>query len=193
MIQRSLVILKPDSVSRGIVGEILHRFERAGLKIIGAKLIRADLEVVKNHYSKDEKWHKMVGELSLGDCDNFGLGAKEIFGTTDAVEVGKIINEWLYDMLTNGPVFAFVLEGSLSVAKIRSLVGSTYPDKAPPGTIRGDFGLDSVFSSMKRKRAVLNLIHASGTPEEAIEEIKLWFKESELLSYTRTDEAIYSY
>ena len=193
MIQRSLVLLKPDAVQRGIAGEILHRFERAGLKIVGAKLITADKDVVKKHYKKDAEWHKMVGGFSLKDCDAHGLSATDLFGTVDAEEIGRIINGWLYDMFKIGPVFAFVFEGSGAVHKIRELVGSTYPDKAQPGTIRGDFGLDSVFSSMKRKRAVLNLIHASGTPEEAEDEIKMWFKEEELMDYKRIHEVLYSY
>lgn len=193
MIQRSLVLLKPDAVQKGIAGEILHRFERAGLKIIGAKLLEADEQVVKRHYKKDEAWHKKVGELNLKDCDEYGLDAMDTFGTADAVEIGRIVNGWLYDMFKMGPVFAFVLEGSRSVKKIRELVGPTYPDAAPPGTIRGDFGLDSAFSSMKRKRAVLNLIHASGTPEEAEDEIKMWFNDEELLKYKRVHDDLYSY
>jgi nucleoside-diphosphate kinase len=193
MIQRSLVLLKPDAVQRGIIGEILHRFERAGLKVIGAKLLEADEKVVKKHYKKDEKWHKKIGELNLQDCVAYDINPMDTFGTADAVEIGRVVNGWLYDMFKMGPVFAFVLEGPKAVKKIRDLVGPTYPDAAPAGTIRGDFGLDSALSSMKRKRAVLNLIHASGTPEEAEDEIKMWFDEQEILRYKRTDDDLYSY
>jgi nucleoside-diphosphate kinase len=156
-------------------------------------LLEAEQEVVKKHYQKDKAWHKKIGELNLQDCDAFGLSAEEIFGTEDAEEIGKMVNEWLYEMFDLGPVFAFVLEGPNAVSKIRDLVGTTYPDKAPPGTIRGDFGLDSALSSMKRKRAVLNLIHASGNPKEAKDEIKMWFDEDELLDYKRIHEDLYSY
>jgi nucleoside-diphosphate kinase len=193
MIQRSLVLLKPDAVQRGIAGEILARFERAGLKIVGAKLINVDKNVVKKHYKKDAEWHKMIGGYSLRDCEKYGISAMEHFGTENAEEIGKEINSWLYDMMSMGPVFAFVLKGPGAVSKIRKLVGNTYPDEAEPGTIRGDFGLDSVFSSMKRKRSVLNLIHASGTPEEAEDEIKMWFTNEELVDYKRSHEDIYSY
>lgn len=192
-IERSLVLIKPDAVRRGLIGEILHRFERAGLKIVGAKIIHADQSVAKKHYQKDEVWQQKVGEFTMKDCMAAGLDIEEFFGTVDATEIGKIVNEWLYEMFTFGPVFAFVMEGPDSVAKIRSLVGSTYPAFAPAGTIRGDFGMDSAIVSMKNKRAVLNLIHASGTPEEATEEIKLWFKEEELISYKTTQDEIYSY
>ncbi|MFC1621868.1 nucleoside-diphosphate kinase [Patescibacteria group bacterium] len=193
MIERSLVLLKPDAVQRGIAGEIISRFEKAGLKIIGAKLLRADSEVVRKHYKKDSKWHKKVGEFNLKDCKTFGLDAKDIFGTEDAEEIGKQVNEWLYKMFDLGPVMAFVFEGPNAVSKIRIIVGSTYPDTAPAGTIRGDFGLDSALTSMKRKRGVLNLIHASGETDEAEEEIKLWFKKDELLDYKRVHEDLYSY
>ena len=193
MIQRSLVLLKPDAVQRGIAGEILQRFERAGLKIIGAKLLEADEDVVKKHYKKDEAWHRKIGELNIKDCNVHDISVMEIFGTEDAEEIGKIVNGWLYDMFKIGPVFAFVLEGPNAVKKIRDLVGHTYPDAALPGTIRGDFGLDSAFTSMKRKRAVLNLIHASGTPEEAEEEINMWFDKKELLKYKRTNDDLYAY
>lgn len=193
MIQRSLVLLKPDAVQRGIAGEILTRFERAGLKIVGAKLINADMNIVEKHYKKDTEWHKMIGGYSLRDCEKYGFSAMEHFGTEDAEEIGKEVNEWLYDMIRMGPVFAFVLEGSGAVDKIRRLVGTTYPNEADPGTIRGDFGLDSVFSGMKRKRAVLNLIHASGTPEEAEDEISMWFENDELVDYKRTHEDLYDY
>lgn len=193
MVQRSLVLLKPDAVQRGIVGEILDRFEQTGLKIVGAKLLQADKDLAMKHYKKEEDWQRKVGELNVQDCEAFGLDIKDIFGTTDPVEIGKQVNEWLFNMFEVGPVFAFVFEGPNAVAKIRSIVGSTYPDTAPPGTIRGDYGLDSTLTSLEHKRAVFNLIHASGTPDEAEGEIKLWFKPEEILSYRRTHENLYSY
>jgi len=193
MIQRSLVLLKPDAVQRGIAGEILTRFERAGLKVVGAKLITADPNVVRKHYKKDAGWHKKVGELNIKDCEEYGLDIKKIFGTDEAEEIGRIVNGWLFAMFDIGPVFAFVLKGPNAVKKIRDLVGNTYPNMAQAGTIRGDFGLDSALTSMKRKRAVLNLIHASGTPEEAEDEIKMWFKDEELVNYKRSHEDLYSY
>ena len=191
--ERSLVLLKPDAVKRGLVGEILHRFERSGLKVVGAKILNADQDVAKKHYKKDEEWHKKIGELNIKDCNQFDLDIEEIFGTLDPLEIGVMVNDWLFEMFALGPVFAFVLEGPDCVAKIRSLVGPTYPIVAPPGTIRGDFGLDSAYVSMINKRALLNLIHASGTNDEAVEEIKLWFKEEELLSYKTSQDDFYSY
>lgn len=193
MIQRSLVLMKPDAVMRGVTGEIIARFERAGLKIVGSKLINAPRATAEKHYKKDEKWHRKVGEINVKDCENFGLDVVDIFGTADPVEIGRLVNTWLFNMFDFGPVFAFVFEGPNAVEKIRNLVGSTFPNTAPAGTIRGDFGLDSAFSSLKRKRATLNLIHATGEVQEAEDEINLWFKPDELVNYRRIHEDLYDY
>lgn len=193
MIQRSLVVMKPDAVQRGVVGEILHRYEKAGLKIVGAKLMNADKKLTEKHYKKDEAWHKKIGEFNIRDCEEYNIDITEVFGTKDPVEIGKMVNEWLFNIFSVGPVFAFVLEGPGAVKKIRNLTGPTYPESAPPGTIRGDYGLDSGLSSLKRKRAILNLVHTSGTVEEAEYEIDMWFDENELLDYARLDHSIYSY
>lgn len=187
------MLLKPDAVQRGITGEILDRFEQTGLKIVGAKLIKADKFLAEKHYKKDESWHRGVGEANIKDCAALGIDIGEFFGTTNPVEIGKTVNQWLFDMFEKGPVFAFVFEGPNAVAKIRSLVGSTYPNVAPPGTIRGDYGLDSAVTSLTKKRAVFNLIHASGTSDESEAEIALWFKPEEIISYRRVHEDLYNY
>lgn len=193
MIERSLVLMKPDAVARGIVGEILHRFERAGLKIVGAKLLLIDKTFGAKHYNHDEQWKIKVGQRNIEDCERLGLTVMECFGTTEPREIGVKVDERNAEFLAKGPVFALVLEGPNAVRKIRTLVGSTFPDAALPGTIRGDYGVDSAFSGMKRKRTTFNMIHASGEVEEAIEEIKLWFKPEELLDYKRVHEEFYSY
>lgn len=193
MIQRSLVLLKPDAVQRGIIGEILHRFERVGLKIIGAKFILPDQKLVEKHYKKDKAWKLKIGGINIKDCQKYGVDVLSQFGTNDPVKIGDIINTKVCEFLLSGPVLAVVFEGVNSVEKIRSLVGPTYPVSSPPGTIRGDFGLESPYTAMIRKRSVYNLIHASGTPEEAGEEISLWFKPEELFSYKRVHEDLYNY
>jgi nucleoside-diphosphate kinase len=192
-LERSLVLLKPDAVQRGITGEILDRIEQTGLKIVGAKLIKADPKVIREHYKKDAAWHKKIGEFNIKDCKNLDVDVKEVFGTEDTEQIGKIVNEWLFAYVEESPVFAFVFEGPNAVNKIRSLVGSTYPDTAPPGTIRGDYGLDSAVTSLIRKRSVYNLVHASGTIDEAAHEISLWFRPDELISYKRVHEDLYNY
>ncbi|HSX39017.1 MAG TPA: nucleoside-diphosphate kinase [Candidatus Saccharimonadales bacterium] len=193
MIEKSLVILKPDAVQRGIMGELLTRFERTGLKVVAAKMTLPDRALTEKHYLKDETWHRKVGENNLKDCEKFGVNPMDYYGVNDPVGVGKVINEWLFDALLVGPVLAFIIEGPQAVAKIRALVGTTYPDLAAPGTIRGDYSVDSAFASLVRKRSVFNLIHASGASDEAVEEIKLWFKPEEIFSYKRVEDELYNY
>lgn len=193
MIQKSLVLLKPDAVKRGIVGEILHRFERAGLKMVAVKLTQASRELAAKHYEKDDAWAEKIGKIRIEDCKNYNLSVTELYGTDEPVKIGHQVNEYNFDFLTSGPVLAMVFEGVNSVKRIRDLVGFTIPSEATPGTIRGDFGLDSSYSSMVRKRTIYNFIHASGTPDEAKFEIDLWFKPEEIHSYKRVHEDLYNY
>lgn len=193
MIEHTLVLLKPDAVKRGIIGEILLRFERAGLKISAAKLVNVTKEFGAKHYCHDEEWQIKVGERNIKECLDGGLDAMKVFGTRAAKEIGLLIDKRNAEFLASGPVFAFVLEGVNAVSKVRSIVGSTFPATALPGTIRGDFGIDSAYSGMKRQRTTYNIIHASGNLEEAESEIALWFKPGEILSYKRIHEDLYNY
>ncbi len=185
--------MKPDAVKRGIVGEILHRFERSGLKIVGAKLVQADSELAEKHYPNSDEWKSKVGQRTIDDCEKYGIDLMANMGTTDPIEVGAIVKQWNVDFLTSGPVLAVVFEGVNAVERVRALVGETIPVRAAPGTIRGDFSLDSAIAANRRKRTVFNLIHASGSEEEAATEINLWFKENELFSYKRVHEDLYMY
>ncbi len=193
MIQRSLVLLKPDAVKRGIIGEVLHRFERAGLKMVGAKMVHATKELAQKHYPNTDEWKLIVGQRTIDDCEKYGIDLMANMGTTDPLKVGEIVKQWNVDFLTSGPVLAIVFEGVNAVERIRSLVGHTVPAKAEAGTIRGDFSLDSAIAANRRKRTIYNLIHATGTIEEAEGEIKLWFKDDEIFSYKRVHEDLYLY
>lgn len=193
MIERSLVLLKPDAVQRGIVGEILHRFERMGLKVVASKFIKIDKEFGSKHYNHDIEWKKKVGERNKQDCIAYGLNVIDIYGTDKDEEIGQIVDEWNAEFLALGPLFAFVLEGPNAVQRIRDHVGKTFSTISPPGTIRGDYGLDSAYSGMSRKRTAYNMIHASGSVDEAKEEINLWFKPEEIFSYRRVHEDLYKY
>ena len=155
MIEKSLVIIKPDGVERGLVGEILKRFENAGLKIVGMKMVWIDKKFAEKHYQA----HK----------------AKPFF-------------KELVEFITEGPVVAFVVEGVHAVENARRLVGATSPNEAAPGTIRGDFAHISMAYASKKGLGGKNVIHASGSKQEADSEIKLWFTKNELHSYTTVDE-----
>lgn len=193
MIQQSLVLMKPDAVKRGIVGEILHRFERAGLKIVAAKLVLANEELASKHYPDSQEWLLTVGQRTIDDCKQYGVDLEANIGTKDPIEVGRIVKKWNIEFLKSGPVLALVFEGVHAVERVRSLVGNTVPVKAQAGTVRGDFSLDSAIYANKKSRTIYNLIHASGSPEEAESEINLWFKTEEIFSYRRTHEDLYLY
>lgn len=193
MIERSLILIKPDGVKRGLVGEILMRFERVGLKIVAAKMVQATEQMGVDHYPSSQEWLSTVGARTIDDCEKYGIDLMANMGTTDAVEIGKIVKQWNVDFLTSGPVMAFVLEGVNAIERVRSLAGSTIPAKSAPGTIRGDYSLDSAIVANKLKRTIYNLIHASGSTQEAEEEIKLWFGDDKTHSYRRVHEDLYSY
>ena len=146
MIEQSLVLIKPDGVKRGLAGEILHRFERVGLKIVAAKFTQVSKELGLRHYAKDDEWKTLVGRRNIEECGRFGIKVSSVFGTSDPIKIGTIVISRNAEFLSSGPVLVFVMEGPNAVAKIRSLVGSTFPDTASAGSIRGDLSLDSSYA-----------------------------------------------
>lgn len=181
--EQTVVLIKPDGVKRGIAGDILSRFERVGLKICAAKLIWVDKTTVGKHYKDDSAYHKSVGEKTLENYQKYGIDPGENLGTKDPVKIGKLVRKWNMEFLSSGPVFAILLEGHGAIAVVRKIVGHTFPSEALPGTIRGDYSLDSSFDANIQKRTVRNLIHASGSAEEAEFEKKLWFKKKEIYNW----------
>lgn len=179
--QKTLVIVKPDGVQRKLIGEIISRFERVGLHLREMKLVRTDEKLAYDHYADDEKWQKSVGDRLLQFFEENNRNPVEDIGTDDAVEIGKIVRNWLATYLVEGgPVVAMVWEGPHAIDIVRKITGSTYPLSAAPGTIRGDYGYESPFLANVQHRAIENLIHASGAPEEAEREIELWFGKDSL-------------
>lgn len=168
MIERTLVLIKPDGVKRSLIGEIIKRYENAGLTVIDMKLMRADKDIVGKHYPEEDSYMITIGKKSAASGDK----------VTDFKEHGRMIVRALREYITSGPVAAIVLEGDDAVAKVRKITGYTDPKTADKGTIRGDLGEDSILEANQEKRPVRNLIHASGTPEEAQKEIELWFPDA---------------
>ena len=183
MSDQTVVLIKPDGVKKRIVGEILSRFERVGLKIVSAKMIWVDRTHVGKHYRDDNNYHKGVGERTLQNYKKYGLDPKEKLGTKDPVEIGKLIRKWNMKFLSSGPVVALLLEGPGAIEIVRKMIGLTYPADSMPGTIRGDYSYDSAYLANSEARTIENLIHASGSKEEASFEKKLWFKRGEIYSY----------
>jgi len=181
--ERTLALIKPDGVLRGMTGQILSRLENVGLKIVGIKILIPSEEKVSRHYP--DEWFESVGKKNIEYYKSKGLPITET-----PLEAGMRIKQKLIRYFTSGPVIPIVLEGDFAVQILRKLAGPTDPLSAPPGTIRGDFSLDSYNIADGQDRAIKNLIHASGSVEEAKREIAIWFDETELCSYQSFFEEI---
>jgi len=188
--QRSLILLKPDAVQRGLMGKIIKRFEQVGLTIIGLKFIWATENQIIDHYPSTDKWFTTVGQRTLTNYQKKGLDAAKVFGTTDAIAIGKTVKQWLIKYLQQSLVLIFVLEGYDAIELVRKLCGNTIPLLAASGTIRGDFAHDTIDLANEQLRPLKNLIHASDTVEDAEKEVRVWFKPEELFEYERADEEI---
>lgn len=182
--EQTLVVLKPDTIEKGLIGEIVTRFEKVGLKIVAVKLLTAHKELVERHYpvDREELWVG-IGNKTLDNYRDLDMNPKDSLGTNDPKEIGKMVRVWLMDYLMKGPVLAMVLEAPHAVELVRKMAGHTLPLIAAPGTIRGDYAYDSSYLANSNKRAIENLLHASGTKEEAEYEIPLWFTAKEIHKY----------
>lgn len=183
--ERTYCMLKPDAVKRGLIGEIIHRIEKAGLKVVAMKMLIPTEEQIRAHYpASDEAWVHRLGEKSLSGFDMLpGVTAKEILGTEDKAELGRGVVESLVQYMQSGPVVCMVIEGIQAVEMVRKLAGHTLPFKAAVGTIRGDFSVDSPAVANVERRSIHNLFHASETVQEAEAEIKLWFGDQDIPTY----------
>lgn len=188
-IDRTFVMVKPDGVQRGIIGEVIARFEKRGLKVIAMKMVKPTLEHLDEHYPKDDAWIERLGGKGFDTFEQYGIDPMEVMGTNDKKEAGKMVRKWLIDYMTEAPVVAMVVEGIHAIDMVRKIAGSTLPNKAEIGTIRGDFSVDSPASANLNKRSVKNIVHASETKDEAEHEIAHWFSEEEIFKYTRADHA----
>ncbi len=154
MIERTLILIKPDGVQRGLIGDIVSRFEKSGLKVIGMKMLKVDAEFAKRHYTEDL-----------------------------AIRRGEQVRKVNIDFISSGPVVAIALEGVNSIENVRKMVGPTEPKTAPPGTIRGDFAHVSYAYADEKQMVIKNVIHASADKKDADHELGVWFKPEELQSY----------
>jgi nucleoside-diphosphate kinase len=187
MVERTFVMVKPDGVQRGLIGEIVGRLEKRGLKVVALKMVKPSIEHITNHYPKDEKWVTRLGEKSFKTFEELGLDPMDVQGTRDKHEAGQQVRKWLIDYMTEAPVVPMVVEGIQAIEMVRKIAGHTLPAKAEIGTIRGDFSVDSPAVANVEKRSVKNLIHASETKEEAEHEIAHWFSEEEIFEWDRPD------
>lgn len=183
--ERTLVIIKPDGVQRSLVGDIIHRYERTGLKLVGIKFGILDEKKIWEHYNKNDEWFLKKGTRVVEDKK-----ANNIPVDREPIEYGKDIIRHLAKYMTSGPTVSMVWEGNQAVAVVTKVTGTTEPATSDVGTIRGDLTLDSYAIASIDDRAVRNLIHCSESPEEAEREIAIWFTESELAQYRLLAEEI---
>jgi len=183
--ERTFVILKPDTVQRGLMGEIIKRFESVGLKMVALKMVMATEQQCWDHYNKDEAWFLKKGANIMKNREDMGMPVEK-----DALEYGKDIIRALVKFMTAGPIVPMIFEGNQAMGIVKKIVGGTEPLTSDVGTIRGDYTLDSYELSSYDDRAVRNLIHCSDQTEEAEREIKIWFSEAEILNYRLVAEGI---
>jgi len=184
--ERTLVLIKPDGIQRSLIGEIIQRFERSGLKLAGMKFMVPDKELVENHYLVDPDWKEKTGAKTIASYEE----KDEEPPANDPVAVGERVLAGLKDYMSAGPVVVMCWEGAHAVKLVRKLVGGTEPLESDVGTIRGDYVLDSYEMSDTDGRAVRNLVHASGDKKEAQKELDLWFADGELINYSIVHEKI---
>ncbi len=184
--ERTLIIIKPDGIQRSLIGEMIGRFERIGLKLVGMKMVLPDEAFVEAHYTLDSGWRRVTGEKTIRSYKEKGKAPP----SEDPLEITALILERLKKYMTSSPVIVMVWQGAHAVQIVRKLVGGTEPLTSDVGTIRGDFVLDSYELSDGDSRCIRNLIHASGSPEEAEKEITHWFKKDELINYRLVQEQI---
>jgi len=172
--EKTFVMIKPDGVKKGLIGEIIRRFEQRDLKVVGLEMFQPSKEDIDQHYPKDEAWISRLGQKTLGTYKKYNIDSKKELGTDNDLEIGTMVRGWLIEYMTSAPLVRMVVEGIHAVDMVRKICGVTIPSLADMGTLRGDYSADSPAVANTEKRAVMNLVHASETPEEAQHEIKHW-------------------
>ncbi len=178
--------IKPDGIQRSLMGEIISRFERAGLKLVAMKMAVPNAEMIEKHYTVDPNWRVITGQKTIEAYKKQGKTPP----SDDPMKITEVILNNLKKYMSSGPVIAMVWEGVHSVGIVRKLIGGTEPLSSDVGTIRGDFTIDSYVLSDVDGRSVRNLVHASGNTSDAEKEIALWFKKDEVINYRLIQEAI---
>jgi len=184
--EQTLVIIKPDGVQRGLIGEVIKRYEQCGLKLVALKMVIPTIDTATKHYSVDPEWAFKTGSKSIEAAKARGQQLE----SEDPIVIGEKIRTTLKTYLSSGPVVIMVWQGMNAVGVVRKITGSTEPLSSVPGTIRGDYTIDSYSAADKDNRSVRNIIHASSSVEESKAEISIWFTPQEVLNYRLVAEAI---
>lgn len=189
--EKTLIIIKPDAVKRGLVGKIIETFENVGLKLLASKMVKPSKDVIKNHYPGTPEWIKEMGEKTLASFKQSGVDIKEKMGTDDPEKLGAFVYERLINYWMEGPIIVMVWEGPEAVQIARKLRGHTIPFLAQIGTLHASYSFDNSILSSSLNRVVKTFVHASGSVEEAEREIKYWFPKVELKNYEREVDKLY--
>lgn len=189
--ERTLLIIKPDAVKRGLIGTIIETFEKPGLKLMAAKMVRPDAQVIKNHYPGTPEWITEMGNKTLASFKQAGTDVKKMMGTDNPLKLGTFVYDRLIKYWQEGPIVAMVFEGPNAVAVARKLRGHTIPALAEPGTLHATYSYDSSILSSALDRVVKTFVHASGSVEEASREINYWFKDVKFEGYKREIDSLY--
>lgn len=179
--EQTYVMVKPDGVRKGLIGEIIRRFEQRDLKIVALEMFQPTEEQIDNHYPKEEAWIRRLGQKTLGTYEKYAMDPMRELGTNDDLAIGKMVRAWLVEYMVSAPLVRMVVEGVHAVDMVRKICGATLPYLADMGTIRGDYSADSPAVANMERRSVMNLVHASETPAEAQHEIKHWFGDREVI------------
>ncbi|MFZ2026725.1 MAG: nucleoside-diphosphate kinase [Microgenomates group bacterium] len=189
--EKTLLIIKPDAVKRALIGTIIETFEKTGLKLLGAKMVAPEAEVIKKHYPGTPEWITEMGNKTLASFKQTGADVQKIMGTTDPLKLGTFVYDRLIKYWQEGPIVVMVFEGPNAVTVARKLRGHTIPALAEPGTLHASFSYDSSTLSSSLDRVVKTFVHASGSVEEAEREIAYWFKDVQFETYVREVDSLY--
>ncbi|KKP86130.1 MAG: Nucleoside diphosphate kinase [Candidatus Roizmanbacteria bacterium GW2011_GWA2_35_8] len=189
--ERTLIIIKPDAVKRGLIGTIIDTFEKVGLKLMATKMLKPEAGVIKNHYPGTPEWIREMGEKTLASFKQSGADVKEKMGTDDPTKLGQFVYDRLIKYWQEGPIVVMIWEGPDAVAIARKLRGHTIPLLAQTGTLHSDYSFDSSTLSSGLDRVVKTFVHASGSTDEAEREIKYWFPNVKLNGYEREIDGLY--
>lgn len=188
--EKTVMLIKPDGVKRGLIGECIKRVEQRGLKVIALKMIMATEEQARKHYPGTDQWISGMGQKTLETYAKYNKDPIGEIGTDDPLKIGNKIYDWNVELFTSGPIVAILISGIHAIDMVRKIVGKTIPAFAEMGTIRGDYSVDSPALANEAKRAIRNIVHASGDPVEATHEVTHWFTPQEIYDYTRSEEDV---
>lgn len=173
--EKTVLLIKPDAVKRGLIGEIIKRIEKRELRVVALQMFHPTKKQIDAHYPKSEKWIIRLGEKTLIAFDKVGIDPAKEFGTNNTKIIGRNVRTWLVEYMIAGPIVKMVVEGPHAIDMVRKIIGATMPSDAMIGTIRGDFSVDSGVIANTERRVVSNLVHSSENKEEAEHELKYWF------------------